>query len=123
MDAWDDVLNRLNHATGHDRELDHAIAGVLETAGTDPEVGGTRAFTASVDDSRWAFGRLLPGWTCHIGYDARGMFPYAVVTDGHDRSEAAAPTVPLAVLRAAFRGYGASLARTAGAGRNTMTSG
>ena len=48
MDAWDDVLRRLDHATGHDRQLDHAIAGVLEAAGIGPETGRSRAFTASV---------------------------------------------------------------------------
>lgn len=99
------VLRRLEQASGHDRDLDRAIAEIVGN----PDACRGRAFTASVDDSRWVVTRMLPGWSCHIGYDARGMFPYAVVTDGAHRCEAAAPTVPLALLRAALRGYAAGL--------------
>ena len=98
--ALQNLLLRLDQAQGHEPEIDSAIADSFSEVltGEDP-----RAYTASVDDCCWLIERLLPGWSWHIGYDARGLFPYAVVTDGVRRSEATAPTVPLALLRAGLR--------------------
>ncbi len=100
------LLQQLEQAQGHEPAIDSAIADAF----ADTLAGeGPRAYTASVEDCCWLIDRLLPGWSQHIGYDARGLFPYAVVTDRVARSEAAAPTVPLALLRA---GIGALAARS-----------
>jgi len=61
-------------------------------------------YTASVDACLALVHERLPEWHWHIGYGARGFFPYAVLThnpeDADSRSEMAAPTVPLALLGA-----------------------
>ena len=97
------LMLHLDRAQGHDPALDSAIAGAFADRLADD---GHRAYTASVDDCCWLIRQLLPGWSWHIGYDARGLFPYAVVTDGITRSEATAPTVPLALLRAGLGAFG-----------------
>ena len=93
MADWDELAAALARATGADVALDQAIAAAFGVA--------TGAFTASVGAAREVATAALPGWTFHVGYDANGMFPYAAMTLGETHVEANAPTVPLAILRAA----------------------
>ncbi|HET6518667.1 MAG TPA: hypothetical protein VFG47_02470 [Geminicoccaceae bacterium] len=92
-----DLLQRVRAATGHDPDLDAAIAGLEHRAAEVP------AYTASVDACLALVHRALPGWGWHVGYDARGVIPYAAVSKGRARHEAGAPTVPLALLAAILR--------------------
>ena len=93
-----DLLRRVRAATGHDPELDAALA-----AGLGHRTAEVPAYTASVDACIALLHRVLPGWGWHVGYDARGVIPYAAVSKGRARHEAGAPTVPLALLAAILR--------------------
>ena len=88
---------RLAAATGRDRDLDRAVAQVLDEA---ESISDPAAYTASVDRCLDLLQRRLAGWRWHLGYDARGIMPYAVLTNAALRCEATAATVPLALLRA-----------------------
>jgi hypothetical protein len=79
-------------ATGSDRQLDKDIARLLD--------GQEADYTASVDRCIELVHRVLPGWAWHVGWDATGVLPYATVHRGERRTVAAAPTVPLALLKA-----------------------
>jgi hypothetical protein len=87
-------------ATGAHRGLDADLHDAVY--GGRPEQ--TPPYTSSVDACLALIHERLPGWHWHIGYDPRGIFPYAVLThnpdDDDSRSEMAAPTVPLALLGA-----------------------
>ena len=92
--------HRLEVATGSDRELDGELARVL--AGASP--GTVPAdYTSSVDQCVELVRAAAPGWAWHVGWDASGLLPYATLRQGEHRIEAAAPTVPLALLRALAR--------------------
>lgn len=93
MADWDELALALARATGADAGLDQEIADAFGVA--------AGAFTASVGAAREAATAALPGWKFHVGFDANGMFPYAAMTRGEVHVEANAPTVPLAILRAA----------------------
>ena len=93
-----DLLQRVHAATGHDPDLDAAIA-----AGLEYRAAEVPAYTASVDACIALVHRVLPGWGWHVGYDARGVIPYAAVSKGQTRHEAGAPTVLLSLLAALLR--------------------
>ena len=83
-------------ATGRDDELDQSIADLLDPEPPDP----VPDYTASVEACIALIGRALPGSTWHVGYGADGVTPNAAVRQNHGRHRAAAPTIPLALLRA-----------------------
>lgn len=84
---WHDLKRRLDAASGPDFALDAALAssGVTESA---------KAALA------WAQ-TALPDWHAHVGFDVSGVLPYAAFSRQGAHVEASAPTVPLAILRAA----------------------
>jgi hypothetical protein len=94
------LAHRLDVATGSDRELDGELARVLGGAapGTVPA-----DYTSSVDRCVELVRAAAPGWAWHVGWDASGLLPYATLHRGERCVEAAAPTVPLALLRALAR--------------------
>ena len=75
-----DLLRRVRAATGHDPTLDAALA-----AGLEHRTAEIPADTASVDACLALVHRVLPGWGWHVGYDARGVIPYAAVAKGQTR--------------------------------------
>lgn len=87
-------------ATGSDTNLDAD----LHEAAYGVRADRVPAYTSSVDACLALVHERLPEWHWHLGYGATGVFPYAVLTHGPEdadsRSEATAPTVPLALLRA-----------------------
>jgi hypothetical protein len=93
------LQQRVEAATGSDRELDRELARLLG--------GGASAappdYTASVDHCVDLVHRVLPGWSWHVGWDATGVLPYATLHRETQLVQASAPTVPLALLRAPFR--------------------
>ena len=93
MVAFQELADLLARSTGAEAALDQALAGGFAVPVED--------FTASVDAARRLAVAALPGWKFHVGYDAGGMFPYAALTLDDLHVEASAPTVPLAILRAA----------------------
>lgn len=92
---------RLRAATGSDRELDGAVAKLLDPdrATAPPD------YTASVDRCVELVQRVLPGWSWHVGWDATGVLPYARLRRAERLVAASAPTVPLALLRAAVEAW------------------
>lgn len=105
------LLDLLASAKGSDRELDQAIADILDHS-TSP----APEYIASVLECIRLLARALPDWHWHIGYGARGIMPYVTLSnlvgdvDGptRQRVEVTAPTVPLALLRAAVEALMAS---------------
>lgn len=93
MADWTELASGLEAATGADGALDGAIAETFRVAPAD--------YTASVDGCRALIASALPGWSLHLGYGVSGVFPYAALSSGDRRHMAEAPTVPLAMLRAA----------------------
>lgn len=95
--ALKSLLTRLAAANGRDHELDSAIAEHLDNLSGGASVP---AYTASVDRCLELLRHCLPDWHWHLGYGASGVLPYAVVARDDERFEAAAATVPLALLLA-----------------------
>ncbi len=98
---------QLAKATGHDQDLDEAIAETIVPAGHKIV---RRKYTSSVDACLCLIGTTLPGWHWHVGHGPTGILPYAALTKSANRDgdvqlrvEATAPTVPLALLRAAVK--------------------
>ena len=93
--GWEELTEMLCGATGGDPEIDRACHNLAGGAGEPlpySEDVGTAILLAE---------RLLPTWKWHLGYGARGIFPYAVLSKGASRRfEGNAPTVPLALLLA-----------------------
>lgn len=89
-----DLAGALAAATGADAMLDREIADATGFA--------LEPFTSSVDAARALFEHLLPEWHLHVGYGATGVFPYATASLGDRSFPSEAPTVPLAILRAAW---------------------
>lgn len=99
MDAsLDELLARLEAATGSDRQLDAALA--LAFAGGEPPPD----YTASVDRCLDLVRAVLPGWAWHVGWNATGVLPYATLHGPGGVTAASAGTVPLALLRALVKG-------------------
>lgn len=95
MADWGAVAERLQADTGGDADLDGMLAQSLSLP--------VMAYTSSVEAARALVAAALPGWRLHVGFDVSGLFPYAAITHGDIHVEASAPTVPLAVLRAALK--------------------
>lgn len=93
MADWQDVESALAVASGGDRGMDVAIA----TAFGQPPA----EYSESVEACRALVAAALPGWQLHVGYDVAGVFPYAALRRDDVHMEAAAPTLPLAILRVA----------------------
>ena len=92
-----ELSRRIAAATGADRQLDDDLARLLGP--------GTPAadYTASVDRCIDLVHARLPGWAWHVGWNASGVLPYATLHRGEHLVAEAAPTVPLALLRALVR--------------------
>ncbi|NFV79975.1 hypothetical protein [Magnetospirillum aberrantis] len=84
---WHDLKRRLDAASGPDFALDAALASPGVTESAEAALAWARA--------------ALPDWHMHVGFDVSGVLPYAAFSCQGAHVEAAAPTVPLAVLRAA----------------------
>ena len=97
----DDLRRRVEAATGADRELDQALAHALGGPKPAPD------YSASVDRCLDLVHACLPGWAWHVGWNASGVLPYATLHGGPHLVAAAAPTVPLALLRALLAGLAA----------------
>ncbi|MDA8232217.1 MAG: hypothetical protein M0006_12840 [Magnetospirillum sp.] len=93
MADWRELRGRLAGATGADAGIDAGIAQAFALPPGD--------YTASPDKCRALVASALPGWHLHVGYGASGVFPYAALTRSGQHVEAEAPTLPLAILRAA----------------------
>ena len=98
------LLARLDAATGSDRALDAEIGRLLGPRAPEAVLD----YTASVDRTIDLVHALLPDWGWHLGWNATGVLPYAVLHAGVRRVEAAAPTVPLALLKAMVRALAAN---------------
>jgi hypothetical protein len=97
--AFGALRERLERATGSDRDRELARLLGREQGGSDPP-----HYTASVDRAIRLIRACLPGWRWHIGWSASGVVPYARVSRPGRAIEATAPTIPLALLRALVRG-------------------
>ena len=93
----DKLLAGVKAATGSDRQLDRAIHEALYGPVDEDAVPG---YTASVDACLDLIHRSMPGWGWHVGFGPLGIIPYASLHKDEWRSEARAPTVPLALLAA-----------------------
>ena len=91
------LARRIDAATGSDRELDAELARVF--GGREP----VPDYSASVDRCIDLVHAAMPGWAWHVGWNASGVLPYASLHLGDRLAEAAAPTVPLALLKALLR--------------------
>ena len=90
---WLELGRRLERAAGSDAALDALVA---EAFGQP-----VAACSSSVEAARALVAAALPGWTMHLGFGATGLFPYASLAADGTRIVCDAPTVPLAILRAA----------------------
>lgn len=93
MADWQELEQALAAASGGDHAIDTAVATAFGQAAA--------AYSQSVEACRTLVAAVLPGWKLHVGYDVAGLFPYAALSRGDSHVEAAAPTLPLAILRAA----------------------
>lgn len=90
---WTQLARRLEGATGSDARLEAELAEAFGPAAA--------LSTGSVDKARALVAAALPGWILHLGYGVTGVFPYAALSKDGTRIVCDAPTVPLAILRAA----------------------
>ena len=96
-DGLNELAGRIAAATGSDRELDAALARMFGGGEPAPD------YTASVDRCIQLVQAAMPGWAWHVGWNATGVLPYATLHQGDRLAEAAAPTVPLALLKALLK--------------------
>ena len=89
-----ELSRRIAAATGADRQLDDDLARLLGPGAPAAD------YTASVDRCIDLVHARLPGWAWHVGRNASGVLPYATLHRGEQLVAEAAPTVPLALLRA-----------------------
>lgn len=89
---WNELAASLHRANGPDLALDDALVLIVPTA-VHP--------TASTEQARAWVAAALSGWHLHVGFDVSGVLPYAALSRDGCHVEATAPTVPLAILRAA----------------------
>ena len=87
------LQDRIESATGADRDLDAEIARTLGE--TD---GNALDYTASVDRCLDLLHTRLPAWHWHLGRGPSGMLPYASLTKGKTTVSADGTTVPLVLL-------------------------
>ena len=100
------LQQRVEAATGSDRELDRELARLLGGGLGGGASAAPPDYTASVDHCVDLVHRVLPGWTWHVGWDATGVLPYATLHRETQLIQASAPTVPLALLKALIRARG-----------------
>lgn len=98
---WSNLTAQLQAADGASTALDAAIAQAFGVPPGD--------YTESIEQCQQLVALAFPGWHLHLGFDVTGIFPYAVLSKGMERGEAEAPTVPLAILRAAVAAAGLNL--------------
>jgi hypothetical protein len=96
-DGAEPLARLLATASGADPAIDRAVAA---TFGAEDGEGG---WSASVEHCVALLGRVLPGWSWHVGWGPSGVVPYARLRRGAERVSAEAPTVPIALLRAIAR--------------------
>lgn len=96
-----DLRALLTAATGADSALDKALAEKFGVVQTD--------YSASIDHCISLLRQVLPGWTWHLGWNAAGLFPYAMLHRDHDHASSDAPTMPLALLRAIVKAHAGEL--------------
>jgi hypothetical protein len=91
MSIWGDLLDRLMSVSGGDQDIDQAVAAAFGRPAAD--------FTESAETARGLIRDVLPDWHQHVGFDASGLFPYAALSRNDIHIDAAAPSLPLALLR------------------------
>ena len=104
----DDLIERLEKATGPDREIDTAIEELFDPSFRDSTLRQATRYTASLDAAVALVEKMLPGWAC--GFDAGSKTSIAFV-DPHDfadrflgaRYTAQAATPAIALLIALLR--------------------
>lgn len=96
-DGLNGLADRIATATGSDRGLDAALARMFGGGEPPPD------YTSSVDRCIELVHAVMPGWAWHVGWNATGVLPYATLHLGDRVAEAAAPTVPLALLKAMLK--------------------
>lgn len=93
-----DLLERVERATGPDRELDRAI---WKACGIDYRQSVTQPITESVDAALALIGRVLPEWWWTVGQSAPTGFASATVArKGGTVRSVSAPTPALALCAA-----------------------
>jgi len=104
------LQQRIEAATGADRDLDADIDRLIRRvvndppdADPDPTPDAIPAYTASVDQCLELLHVVLPDWHWHIGRDASGVFPYAALSKGKTVISADGTSVPLVLLTAMIR--------------------
>jgi len=100
------LQQRIETATGTDRDLDADIDRLLRRVDEeppDPHPDVAPAYTASVDRCLELLHDILPDWHWHIGRDASGVFPYAALSKGKITISAEGTSVPLVLLIAVIR--------------------
>ncbi|CAA7625935.1 hypothetical protein [Magnetospirillum sp. UT-4] len=95
MVDWNGLEARLAAASGGDHGLDAELA---EAFARPPA-----PYTEAVEPCRDLVAAALPGWKLHVGFGVSGLFPYAALTRDGVHLDAEAPTLPLAILRAALQ--------------------
>ncbi len=103
-----EALNKqVSDASGPSAALDTMVAHTLAHS-TSQEDGEN--YTSSVDACLRLILSVLPAWHWHVGHGPDGILPYASLSlarhgteETSQRVEATAPTVPLALLRAAVK--------------------
>lgn len=95
MTNWNEIEAALGAATGADERLDGLVAAAFGC----PAVH----YSGSIEACRRLIATCLPGWNLHLGFDVRGVFPYAALTNGPLHLEAEASALPLAILKAAVK--------------------
>lgn len=86
------LTEHVNAATGADKEIDRQFVQIFQLAPAD--------FSADVMAARQLVKQLMPEAELKVGYDVCGIFPSATVRSMAGHWTVAAPTVPLAILRA-----------------------
>jgi hypothetical protein len=98
--ALTSLLRRIEAATGADRALDAAIEQALAPPHAEGRSEAPPDYTASIDRCLDLVHALLPHWHWHIGRGARGILPYASLSNGRVTVTADGTTVPQVLLAA-----------------------
>lgn len=94
------LLDRIEAATGADRALDAAVNRALAPIHAENGTQDPPDYTASVDRCLDLLHELLPDWHWHLGRGARGIMPYASLSNGEVTISADGTTVPQVLLAA-----------------------
>jgi len=96
-----ELVQMITSATGPDDKLDASINAAIGPMPTGESI--EPAFTRSVDACIELIEYHFPHGHWHVGFDPRGIEPYAGLSYGNKRLESQAPTVPLALLSALIK--------------------